>query len=57
MAAVTRDAARILGVDGRMGTLEPGKDADFIVLSGDPFDIRSRVEFTFVEGKLAFRVC
>ncbi|MFZ5897911.1 MAG: amidohydrolase [Bacillota bacterium] len=55
LAAVTRDAARILGVGDRIGTLEPGKDADFIVLSGDPFDIRSRVEFTFIEGKPVFR--
>jgi imidazolonepropionase-like amidohydrolase len=36
LAAATRDAARCMGVDGDLGTLEPGKWADFVVLDGDP---------------------
>lgn len=54
LRAITGDAAAILGVDERVGTLEPGKDADFLVLSGEPFAIGTMVEKTFVDGVLAF---
>ncbi len=36
LAAATRDAARCMGVDGDLGTLEPGRWADFVVLEADP---------------------
>ena len=35
-----------------MGSLEEGKDADVVVLDGDPLDYRTFVEMTFVNGKL-----
>jgi imidazolonepropionase-like amidohydrolase len=38
----------------RIGTLEPGKDADFIVLSGDPLSVYTHVEQTWVEGLKVF---
>ena len=43
-APIGLDAARILGVDDRVGTLEKGKDADFVVLSGEPLAIGTMVE-------------
>jgi len=54
LGAVTVDAAEILGVADRVGTLEPGKDADFVILSGDPLATKTVVEKTFVDGTLAY---
>lgn len=54
MRAITADAAKTLGVDGRVGSLRPGRDADFLVLSGEPFSVGTLVEKTFVEGRPAF---
>jgi imidazolonepropionase-like amidohydrolase len=52
--AMTMANARILDLDSRVGSLEPGKDADFIVLSGDPLSVYSHVLETWVEGKKVF---
>jgi imidazolonepropionase-like amidohydrolase len=51
---VTANAARQLKIDGRVGSLEPGKDGDFVVWSGDPLDPTSRCEETWIEGKKYF---
>ena len=55
MRAVGADAALILGVADRVGTLEPGKDADFVILSGDPLAIGTMVESTWVDGHRAYQ--
>jgi hypothetical protein len=44
--------AIVAGIDARVGSLEPGKDADLLVLDGDPLDPRTRIERVYVEGKL-----
>ena len=44
----------MLGLEGRTGSLEAGKDADFVVLTGEPLSVYSRVEETWVEGKKVF---
>jgi imidazolonepropionase-like amidohydrolase len=54
LLAVTLAPARMLGLGDRVGSLEPGKDADFVVLSGDPFAVRTQVLTTWVEGKKVF---
>jgi imidazolonepropionase-like amidohydrolase len=54
LEAITITAAEICGVDHRVGSLEEGKDADVVVLDGDPFDYRTFVELTFVNGKLLY---
>lgn len=51
---MTMAGARMLGLDSRLGTLEAGKDADFIVLSGDPLSVYTHVEQTWVEGRKVF---
>jgi len=42
------------GIHERLGSLEPGKDADFIVTSGDPTDPRTQVHLTFQEGERVY---
>ncbi len=49
--AITRDAARILGVGDRLGTLEPGKEATVVVFDGDPLEPLSKVVAMFVRGQ------
>lgn len=52
LRAVTIDAAKIVGLDHRIGSLEVGKDADLAVFSSHPLDIRARCSMTFINGKL-----
>lgn len=54
LAGLTLHAAKQLDLDQRVGSLEPGKDADFIVLSGDPLSVYTRVEQTWVLGTKVF---
>ncbi|MGE3666505.1 MAG: amidohydrolase family protein, partial [Steroidobacteraceae bacterium] len=53
-AMVTVNPAKQLGIDGRVGSLAAGKDADVVVWSGDPLSVFTRAELTFVDGKLGF---
>jgi imidazolonepropionase-like amidohydrolase len=52
LAAVTIDAARILGIADRTGSLEPGKDADLALFDGDPFEYTTNVVGTVIDGRL-----
>jgi len=51
MRALTLDAAKILGVDDRLGSLEAGKIANVIVTDGDPLEVTSHVRYLFIDGK------
>ncbi len=54
LEAVTLAAARMLDLDKQTGSLTPGKDADFVILSGDSFSIYTKVLETHVEGRCVF---
>jgi len=54
LKALTINGAKILALDQRVGSLEPGKDADLVVLSGDPFSAYTKVLETWVEGQKVF---
>ena len=51
LKALTINAAEILGVADRVGSLEPGKDANLFIAKGDPLEIRTAVTHVFIEGK------
>lgn len=53
LRAITIQAARITGIDDRVGSLEVGKDADIAVFNGHPLDFRTRCVLTLVNGKIA----
>jgi imidazolonepropionase-like amidohydrolase len=52
LKAVTINAAEILGVDDRIGSLETGKDADIIVLDGYPLHVKTWVELVMINGEV-----
>jgi imidazolonepropionase-like amidohydrolase len=54
LKALTLAGAEILNLQDRIGSLEPGKDADFVLLSGDPLSVYTHVLETWVEGTKAF---
>ncbi len=54
LAAVTRDAAAILGVDERLGTLAPGKDADLVLWNGEPLSTWGETRRVIVDGLTVF---
>ncbi len=54
LRAITLTPAKMLGLQDRLGSIEPGKDAHLVVFSGDPLDFNSVVEQVFIDGILAY---
>jgi len=52
LATVTIDAAKIIGADKRVGSLEAGKDADLALFDGDPFEYTSHVTTVLINGQV-----
>jgi imidazolonepropionase-like amidohydrolase len=55
LRASTIESAKILGIDNRVGSLEPGKDADVVLYDGDPFEYTSHVTAVLVNGKVSYQ--
>lgn len=51
LKAITINAAEICGIDDRVGSIEEGKDADILVVDGDPLELKSRIDKVFIEGE------
>lgn len=49
--AVTINAAKLLQIEQRVGSLVPGKDADVVIWENHPFEIKGKAAFVFVDGK------
>lgn len=54
LRALTINGAKMMDLEDRIGSLEPGKDADFIILNGDPLSVYTTVQQTWVEGEKVF---
>jgi len=55
LRAMTISAAKILGIDDKIGSLAKGKDADVVVFDGDPFEYTSHVEQVLVQGAVTYQ--
>jgi hypothetical protein len=49
--AVTINAAELMGLDDRIGSLEPGKQATFLITTGTPIDMTSNIEQAYIQGR------
>jgi imidazolonepropionase-like amidohydrolase len=54
LRAITLNAAAALGLAGRMGSIEPGKDANLVLFSGDPLLPTSRVTHALIDGRVVY---
>lgn len=55
LKAITINAAEILGLKDRIGSLEVGKDADLVMFNGHPFDTQTKTILVVIDGKIVFR--
>jgi len=51
---VTLNSAKVLGLDAKIGSLEPGKNADVVIWSGDPFSVYTRADQVFIDGAVVY---
>ncbi|HXV61368.1 MAG TPA: amidohydrolase family protein [Vicinamibacteria bacterium] len=54
LAALTLNPAKLFHLEDRIGSLEVGKDADFVILNGPPLDFESLVQQVFIDGREVF---
>ncbi len=55
--AMTINAAKICGIEDRVGSIEPGKDADIVVFSGNPMEVFTQTLLTIIDGQIVYRNC
>lgn len=55
LKAITINAAKHAGVAERVGSIEEGKDADFVLIKGTPFSVESRILYTIIDGKIVYQ--
>ena len=53
--AITINAAKLLGIEDRVGSLEIGKDADIVIWDNNPLEIQSNILYTIIDGKIVYR--
>jgi imidazolonepropionase-like amidohydrolase len=54
LRAITLEAAELLGVSERLGSLDKGKDANMVFLDGDPFEPATRIQAVMLDGRFVF---
>lgn len=55
LEAITINAAKLCGVQDRVGSLETGKDGDLVILTGHPFEFKSKIRCTVINGKIVYQ--
>ena len=55
LEAITCNPAKICGVSDRIGSIEPGKDADLAIYDGNPMEVFAKTLYTIVNGEVAYR--
>lgn len=55
LQAITINAAKHIGAEDRVGSIEEEKDADFVILKGTPFAIDSRILYTIIDGNIVYQ--
>ncbi len=55
LKSLTINAAEILGVSDRLGSISQGKDADLVVLSGEPLQLTSSIELVMINGNIVYQ--
>lgn len=54
LRSITINAAKICGVDKRVGSLAPGKDADIAVFAGNPMEVFTKTRYTLINGEIVY---
>ncbi len=57
LKAITINAAKICGVDKKLGSLKVGKDADIAIFSGNPMEVFTQTLYTIIDGKIVYEKC
>lgn len=55
LSTITINAAEILGVSDRIGSIEEGKDADIVILDGNPLDLYTNTLYTIINGEIVYK--
>lgn len=55
LSTITINAAEILGLSHRVGSLEVGKDADIVIIDGNPFDLYRNTLYTIINGEVVYK--
>lgn len=55
LQAITINAAKHAGIEERVGSIEEGKDGDFVILQGNPFAVDTRIEYTIIDGNIVYK--
>ena len=55
LQSVTINAARHIGIEDRVGSIEVGKDGDFVLVKGNPFALDTTILYTIIDGKIVYR--
>ena len=56
LKAITINAAKHIGVEDRVGSLEVGKDADFVITNGSPMVLETEIKYVMIDGKVTFSI-